>query len=513
MSMPRNKVCPHHDPPFDFIYNCFISASKVTLALANRSGGKTMAFAILSCLDSVANDQCESANLGAIKAQAQRCYRYMQGFINNSQVFQGFTKGDPTITKSDFINGSSIEVLVATMSGVNSPHPQKLKMDEIELIAWPIIQEAFSMVQSKGDVKGVTVLGSTRKFATGPMQKFVDTGEKKGMRIFQWCIWDVMQKWPVDTNMQQEIQETFKADLPEYVMANADGYYLWEDAMEKYGTLDRDIWDTQWLSKKPDLSALIYSRFDDVKNIEMNFSLTLKEVREGLKQIYVFEDFGNSKDHPDVMLYICVDTETQAVTVFDELYVHSMSSIAMVNEFKKKLTEYGLTIGDLSGWVPDHHMLTQVIDRKNMGLPILDQIDDTVVKNPQQLYMIINGIPVVRKFLDDGKLKITPNCIQLRAEFLSYARKRKPNGEYADEPEKKYDHGPDAVRYGLINLFPHIAVGTFGGEAVGAAPTPTALADPDIKAENDKVGEYADPEEDYLGEGSGITGGLMGKTF
>lgn len=423
--------------------------------MANRSGGKTFDLAVLTCLDTLANDNCESANLGAIQAQAQRCYRYMLQIISNSPAFSGLLKGDPTFGRTNFIHGSSIEVLVATITGVNSPHPQKLKMDEIELIPWPILQEAFSMVQSKSDVKGVTVLGSTRKFASGPMQRLIDQGDGKGMKIFDWCIWEVMEPWPSDPVLQEQIRQVFGADLPSDTSL-FNGYYKWEDAIEKYQTLDRDVWDTQWLCKKPDLSSLIYSRFDEEKNVESTFQV------DKTKQLYVFEDFGNSKDHPDVVLFVQVDVETPKVTIFDELYMADMPSSEMVNEARKKLAEHGLTTADLTGWIPDPHMLTQVIDRTNMGLPIIDKVTEEEVTGASQLYLIANGIHLVRKFVDERWLKITPNCTQLRGEFLSYARKRKPNGEYSEDPDKKFDHGPDAIRYGLVRIFPAIAMGTFG---------------------------------------------------
>lgn len=457
--------------------------------MANRSGGKTFDLAVLSCLDSLANDECESANLGAIQAQAQRCYRYMRQIILNSPVFSGFLRGDPTLTRTSFINLSTIEVLVATITGVNSPHPQKLKMDEIELIPWSILQEAFSMVQSKKDVKGVTVLGSTRKFASGPMQRLIDAGGDKGLKLYDWCIWEVMEAWPKDEAFSNELKKVFGADLPED-LSHFNGYYKWEDVLEKYQTLDREVWDTQWLCKKPDLSSLIYSRFDDEKNIDTNFKL------DKTKQHYVWEDFGNSKDHPDVMLFVEVDMENTKVTVFDELYLSDLPSTKMVEEAKAKLAEHGMTVADLTGWIPDPHMLTQVIDRVNMGLPIWDKVDETMMHDASQLYLIANGIHVIRKFIDEKWFKITPNCTQLRGEFLSYARKRKPNGEYSEDPDKKYDHGPDACRYGIVRIFPSIAMGTFGNDSidVGDKPITAPVITRTPKAE-DIIQDLEDEEE------------------
>lgn len=507
LTIPRHSVCPDHDAPFDFVYHSFMGLTKVVLAMANRSGGKTQNFAVLSLLDSLANDNCESANLGAIQAQANRCYRYMQNIVNGSQVFRGFTKGDGNIKRREFMNRSSIEVLVATMTGVNSPHPQKLKMDEVELISWNILQEALSMVQSKGDVKGVTVLGSTRKFATGPMQKLLEQGSGRGMKIFSWCILETMEPFPdnpalpnYNPSLANDIRTVMGADLPANTGAFS-GYYKWEDFLEKYQTLDRDVLDIQWFCKKPDLTALIYSRFDDQRNIEENFKLDLNQ------QTYIFEDFGNSKDHPDVMLFAQHNPDTNTVTVFDELYLANMSSTQMVEEAKKKLLSHSMTVDQLTGWIPDHHMLTQVIDRRNMGLPILDKVDDSVMPNPDRVYLIENGVHLVRKFIDEGWFKITPNCQQLRAEFMSYSRKRKPNGEYSDDPKKENDHGPDAVRYGLVKLFPLIALGTFGDENFSRPDKVVLRGDEAIAT------TQFDDDHDVDENDGTYTGGLMNQTF
>ena len=64
------EVCPNHDAPFDFVYAAFMVKYKTIIAMATRSGGKTIDLAILGILDTLANDSCESANLGAIQAQA-----------------------------------------------------------------------------------------------------------------------------------------------------------------------------------------------------------------------------------------------------------------------------------------------------------------------------------------------------------------------------------------------------------------------------------------------------------
>jgi len=427
-----------------------------------------MDMAILAILDSIANDNCESANLGAIQAQALRCYNYIVKFIKNNPDFASRLQGDPTMSKTNWNNNSMIEVLVATITGVNSPHPQKLKMDEVELIPWPILQEAFSMVQSKEGVTGCTVLGSTRKFAAGPMQRLVDDAKKKDKttKVYQWCIWEVVEALPKDNpELLQRIHDTFGDRLP-INMEFFSGYYKWEDLIDKYNQLDRDIWETQWECKRADVQGMVYPRYDEVLNAAPEeWELDLVAVRSGWKTIYVFEDFGYDKEHPNVILFVQIDYKTQEIIIFDELYTEFQVTDEILRQFMQKLDTYDMSMNDITGWVADPHAVEEQMHRYNKGFPMLGnrflpEGDPRRLKG--EMYVIVKGIPVVRRYIDDRKLRLTKNIIRLREELMSYSRKKGLDGKYLDEPVKDFDHGPDALRYGLIWLFPQQAIGAFG---------------------------------------------------
>jgi hypothetical protein len=483
-------VCPNHDAPFDFVYSAFMSQYKTIIAMANRSGGKTLDLAILGLLDTLANDNCESANLGAIQAQALRCASYMKKFVNENADFVARLKGEMTATKINWFNGSLNEILVATMTGVNSPHPQKLKMDEVELIPWPILQEAFSMVQSKEGVEGITVLGSTRKFAAGPMQRLVeDAGKSATVKLFSWCIWEVVEALPIDPKEVARIKEIFGDYLPEHV-DHCSGYYQWGDLIDKFTRLDRDVWETQWECKRPDTQGLVYPRFDEVLNGAPDFKLDFEALRNGWAQVYIFEDFGYSKEHPDVILFAWVNFQKQEVTIFDEMYSWHKGTDEILADFADKLKANNLTKQDTSGWIGDPHAITDQVDRYNKGWPMMGNhfVTRPEDKLPGELYNVKNGISHVRKFIDDRRLKITKNIVEYRRELLSYAKKKLLNGTFSDEPEKDNDHGNDAARYGLIWLFPQQAYGSYN-------------------AEDFKTSEYQDPKD------MPYTAGLASKTF
>lgn len=423
---------------------------KLILAKANRSGGKTINFAILDTLFALTNDNCEIANVASIKSQTQRCYRYVQGFSNSNPEIKKHVVNS-ILSRTDYDNGSSLELLMATVSGVNSPHPQKFIADEVELFNWFILQQAMNMVKSSPTIRGQTILGSTQKYVSGPMQRLINDALATGhMKFYEWCIWDVVQKPRAE--QMAEIKETFGEYLPENI-EQADGFYDWDDLIATYSTLDKEIWETEWLCKRPQSGGLVYPRFSDENNLERNFKLDPRNV-------WLFEDFGYALDHPDVVLFAQVDQVNQRVVIFDEIYSALKSTDQIVTAVKSKLAQYGLSVNTIRGWIGDPHGLTENVDRFNLGCPMIGHDSEWKVDFPE-LYKLINSIPLVRKFIDEGWLKLTPNCTGLRSEFLLYSKVKQPDGIFKDEPEKRNDHGPDGVRYGLIKLFPSAAFASF----------------------------------------------------
>lgn len=435
------------------------------LAMGNRASGKTYDMSIIQTLNSIGNDNCEGANLGAIQAQALRCAGYIKGFIRENPDFQKRLAQEPTSTKVLWNNGSVNEILVATISGTNSPHPSRLVMDEVELIPWPILQEALSMVQSKNGVDSCTVLGSTRKFAFGPMQKLIEESGKRGIKLYQWCIAECVEPLPEDPVERKNILDIFGEDIFNGV-EKCNGFFKWTDLIDKYRSLDRHVWDTQWLCKRPDTQGLVYSRFDDVLNFAPDFKLDMVSLQNGWSQIYVFEDFGSTRNHPNVIILAHVDFRKQEVILFDELYCIDKGTNDIIADAKAMIEKNGLTMQNISGWIGDPHAIGEQIDRYNLGLPMLGNhfVTDESQKLPSELLLVKNCITNMRKFIDDRKLKITTNMPEFRREIMSYAYKKNMRGEYTEEPEKDNDHGPDCVKNGLVWLFPQQAMGSFGAE-------------------------------------------------
>jgi hypothetical protein len=451
LDIPQKAICNDHDAPFDFVADYIFGDLNFAIVVANRSGGKTMNFGALDTIMSYISPHTEVATVGAIQSQAQKCYQYFKDF-SAKPIFSSHIVS-MTMNKTDLDNNSTVQVLTGTMSGVNSPHPQLVFIDEIDLMLWNILQQAFSMAQSNEHTRARTIVTSTRKFANGPMQRMIIEAGKKKQKVYMWCIWEVVASLPVGNKLlMDKIKETFGNELPDRIN-EANGYYYWEDLLVKRDTLDDDTWATEWLCSRPGLTGIVYGSYYQDENHLINDPEWTPVGRDG--HIYLAEDFGFAEGHPDVVLFCWIPPSFDRIIVFDELYMYGYNTDQIWTAIDDKLQEYGHNLpnrykkvkGTIRGWVPDYHGLTEIDDRKSRGAPMMDKVEDS------ELYKIINGIGLVRKLFSAGRLMYHARCVNLRLETLSYRFKKNLDGTYSEITVKTDDHGPDCLRYLVIRLY------------------------------------------------------------
>lgn len=455
VNIPDKKICDDHCAPFDFIFDYLVGDIDFAVVLGNRSGGKTHGFGILDTLVSYLYDGVEIATVGAIKFQAQKCYEYYRNYSNRAPFSDNLTD-QASMSRTVHKNKSEVQVLTGTMSGVNAPHPQLLFTDEIDLMPWNVLQQALSMPQSKNGVKSKTVLTSTRKFASGAMQKLLDDAPKKGYKVYQWCIWEVIEPMPKDKAEQDRIAKIFGSELPHNIHL-ADGYYTWRDAiLKKLSPMEDETWAVEWLCRKPGTEGTVYgSAYNDDINLIGDWSPLNEDGTHKPGHLYLLEDYGASKDHPDVVLFVWIPLTFDRMVIFDELYLVDYGTDEIWEAIADKMLEYGYDMpdlvksirGDIEGWIPDYHGLTETMDRANRGAPMMDKLQEAA------LYLVENGIKMVRGLLLSGRIMLTNKCYNTRSELMGdYRYAKNADGSYSRTPIKKNDHCSDALRFGVIML-------------------------------------------------------------
>lgn len=461
LQVPRVRICPEHDSPFDFICAVFFNEYPKIIAVANRTGGKTLNFAVLDALNSFGFDKCETATVGAIEEQAKKCYSYFRSFVLNLPLLNDSLE-DSLQSLTTFNNGSSVQILTGTMSGVNSPHPNKVFIDEIELMSWNILQEAFSMAQTKNGIPAQTILTSSRKFAFGAMERMLEEADKRGYKVFKWCVMEVIEKH------DPEICATTKFGKEDCQgrCLECDGYLSFNDAVNKKEELDEDTWLSQWKSKKASASALVYPMFDEFKHV--------KKLEPDLgAELYLSEDFGFAEGHADVIGFWQV-TPSGVKKRIAEIWREHLMDDELIDLVEEKLVELGFvekrylellrSTNDegmkkqyrfhfnraITSWACPIEEPSKIQLRVVRGYRIISQTDPEIRK-------IIYGIPLIRKDLEDDKLFIDESCVDGIKEFKKYANKKRGDGTILkDEPEKKNDNSADEIRYFYINNFAFI---------------------------------------------------------
>jgi len=458
IAIPRKAICEDHNAPFDFVADVFFQKVQNAIALANRTGGKTTDFAILDVLNSYYWPECETATAGAIEEQAKKCYGYFQNWINNIPIFNERVL-DLLMRETKFTNGSMVQILTGTMSGVNSPHPQKAFLDEIELMMWNIIQEAFSMPQSKGEILGQLILTSTRKFAFGPMERLLDEAEERGFDVYRWCVMETIEKHDPEICRKSVFAEDCQGRCLE-----CNGYLKLEDVIAAKMRLDKDTWDSQWMCKRPSQKALVYPQFNEA------FHVKKTKVDTGAELILA-EDFGFAEGHADVVGFFQVKPSGR-VSMVDEIWIEGKTDSDIITLVEDKIIELGFipdrykdkkrTDADLRRllnlavniWYCPIEEPSKIELRRRAGFNVTAMADADARK-------VINGLPLVRKALQDRIITFDPKCKKTVKEIKIYANKVRADGTILDEPAKKNDNGPDMVRYFFINHFPAKQAGHF----------------------------------------------------
>jgi hypothetical protein len=134
----------------------------------------------------------EIVSAGAVQDQADRGYEYLIGIFTKEpllfSLMASYNKEEMTLE-----NGARILLTCATFAGLNGPHPNKVRLDEIELIHPNILNEGFSMSQEQRGYRAQDTLTSTRKVASGTVQKLLDEAKDRNISVYNWCVWEVLE--------------------------------------------------------------------------------------------------------------------------------------------------------------------------------------------------------------------------------------------------------------------------------------------------------------------------------
>lgn len=442
--IPRIKVCPEHCSPFEFLADVYFERTLNALGFANRTGGKTIIVAILNHLQATFKRDVEIASAGATLDQAAKVYRYLLGFYDNPLLKDQLVHSIQSYCKTK--SGGIIENITGTVKGVNSPHPQKARLDEIELLPWEVLQEALSMAVSKinsvGElIKAQNVFTSTRKYGHGVMQRLLKEAKRRRIKVYSWCIMDVVEKCQRKCHGDKTYGDCPAWDKCKGLAHKGGGWYKIEDFVDKACQLDQDVWDAQWRNLRPSSEARVYARLkEDVHLISMSEFERMFDVK-GIPSHWS-RRAGLDLGSVSAFEQIVVDPVTKSVVVCDEVYEMDILMRDLAAKIKA-LPSYqeGQNIYRDPAAKQEGLELEQVYE-----LPTLPA-NNSFTMGRDAIKRLIENDPVLQR---PKFYIIKERCPGLVSEIFDYCHVKLPDGNVDfTQPIKSNDHACDGCRYGV----------------------------------------------------------------
>jgi len=487
-NIPRKPVCKLHAKdhekfdyphcaPFDYVSDMFFERVRSSIAFANRTGGKTQNVAILNHLDMAFKPRCEVGSAGAIVKQADRMYKYFLD-AHRHPILKNLYEKDPTKTETYYKNGSKLETITGTKAGFNGFHGAKVRIDEVELIEWDLLQEAYSMSQSK---KGESMIVSqnsmlsTRKNSVGTFQRVLDDSEKSGAKIYCWCIWDVLEKC---TRKCKDDPEHGTCPIKHHckgIAKNCEGFYNLDDFIDKTKLLSQDVLDAQWFNKKPSMETVVYGDYwnEDVHMVDpytkpdSDHYMVMSAIDFGASEGHDFVYQKHWVDYSDLYRALEYGESDEELTFKLKFYLfyeyRSGSGTMMQHSEKIKASpefEYGeIIFADPSAKQSriDLYKIYNINTYEAINA-VEDGID--LVKSHLEVYTdwedgakVKSNFYILENYLDCDDEKL----LGTHREFTAYRYAKHVDGKVNRRvPLKIYDHGMDDVRYVVQSAYPAV---------------------------------------------------------
>jgi hypothetical protein len=456
ITLPKKVITPGHKTPFQFVSDLFFERVKNALGFASRSAGKTYAVALLNHLDMLFKPGCEIASAGAVKDQAEKCYRYFSEFCELdwfkefSEKYQRVTGrafyGESLKSRTEFGNHALLEVITGSEKGLRGPHPHKARIDEIDLVEWSVFQTGLSMAHSDDTIRGQNVFTSTRQYAQGTMQRLLDEAHDKGISVYEWNIWETLEQCSRRCQGDPE-----HGTCPIYTFCrgkahSCDGFFRIDDFIEKVRLLDRESFETEWINSRPSRHKLVYHMFDSRHVLTPDLLFKMHGVRSpkptwarvsGL-------DFGSSPGHPFVYLKFCQMPGGAWLLMFEYAREQAL------------LCDHAEAIKKSPFWLPSETIYADWDAQDRKELAALGIRTKQAVKGASSVNVGVDFLcSLLRGFppREEPCLYIWHECKFTLLEWGRYSWPVRADGtiDRSGNPEKRWDNTSDAARMALYS--------------------------------------------------------------
>ncbi len=185
--IPNVRVCPNHCTPWEAFCDAFFAESDVAIWKASRGfGGKSYLLALLSWCEAILL-RARVNLLGGSGEQSRRVLEAMGRFWMHEHAPAHLLASQPAQQHTRLKTNASITALLASTASVRGPHPQRLRMDEVDEMPIKILDAATGQPMEDDGVKEQTVLSSTHHYTDGTMTAMLERAHDRKWPVFEWC--------------------------------------------------------------------------------------------------------------------------------------------------------------------------------------------------------------------------------------------------------------------------------------------------------------------------------------
>lgn len=278
----NDKYCIEngHASPLDAIWGAYSEQDTFSIWYAMRGSGKTYDLAILAFLESLFKPKCWTTILGGSLEQSTKAVAYlndlwnMPALVNTKGKF--LVNGEVAGRGYKTTHGSQVQALAASTKSVRGPHPQKLRLDEVDEMDKVIYEGALGQPKSKFGILDNVVVSSTLHNAFGLMSEIIDDREKIMATFYPWCINEVLEP---------------------------RGFWTLEEYNRKIAQCTIAMIDSEYKLKRPKLGETIF----DFESVERSYRRGLYDIFDpkvyteaGLDWGYIYTALSIVQDPRDV---------------------------------------------------------------------------------------------------------------------------------------------------------------------------------------------------------------------
>lgn len=289
-----------------------------------------------------------------------------------------------------------------------------------EATTWP--ENVWAMLLTRCRVKGAKVFATTNPDSPAHWlkERYIDRGDEADVQM-----------------------RTFQLNIPDN--PNLDADYVRAMRAQFVGVWAKRYIEGLWVAAE----GAIYDMLDTERHVSA-------ELPERLDRWTLALDYGTASVTHGVLLAVGSDDRLWALRewVWD------------ARKQQRQLTDGELT-RNMADWLDTGAQGVYLLDEKPHPVPLEAlYVDPSAASLRRQLQSdgwgwpnpadnkVLDGIRSVGNLLAADRLRVHPSCERLVKELQGYVWDSKAQEQGEDKPVKLDDHGPDALRYGVMGLLP-----------------------------------------------------------